>query len=445
MIANPSAPLAAVRPLLLLVVFLLAHPRAHAARLFFTDQPAGAAGSVISLGLDGTDQRTLLTITNAPDVRGIAWHRASSRVFFLDNGAAKAIFSMTAEGSNLQHVVDISPTLLNSDLEIDEANGHLYWTENNPTTTGYGYIQRANLDGTGVTNIVTTVAGPATAPYFLFLDTVGGHIYWGVASEGSVSSSFRRATFAGVTDPDFLLTTATRTRDLGLDPTTATFYWCDRQMGTIYRRSVTGGVNQVVISGLNAPHGIALDSEAGKVYWADTGARGSGVGISARRVARCNFDGSEYENLSTPTAFSEAWDLALDLACPTYADWRSRFFSTNSPAAGPLDDADGDGAPNLLEYALGTHPRNVASLPRLAPAERGLQFPRRRGANLTYRVEASTDLATWHHNQDGSSLEWTIEVAVTPRDGDWETVVVTAGAALANAPQAYFRLRVTTP
>jgi hypothetical protein len=417
----------------------------EAARVFFTDQPAAAAGSVNSVAPDGTDQRILYTAASTANLRGIAWHRASGRVFFLDNGVAKAIFAMSDAGSNVQQIVGISTNLLNSDLEVDEVGSQMYWTECNTDVVGNGFIRRANLDGSGVETVVTTAPGITTAPDFLFLDRSGGYLYWGVSSTGSGPSSFWRATWAGVIDPLWSLTTATRTRDLGRDPVTDTLYWCDRQMGTIYKRSVTGGVNQAVISGMNAPHGLALDVEAGKLYWADTGARGSGAGISSRRVARCNLDGSEFENLSVPAATSEVWDLALDTASPTYAAWRTRFFSTSTPAAGPTDDADADGAPNLLEYALGTHPRRAGSLPRIAVTGAGMQYTRRRSSDLQYRVEVSSDLATWHSNQDGSGLEWTTEAQVTVVDTDYETVAVTAGAALGNAAQVYFRVRVAMP
>jgi hypothetical protein len=423
---------------------------ASASRLFFTDQPsqpAGAPGSVISVNLDGTDQRTVTTVTSAPDLRGIAWHADSKRIFFLDNGTAKAIFALSANGENAQQIRAVNPDLLSADLEIDAGRGKLYWAESNAGTTGHGFIQRANLDGTGLETVVSTAPGSATTPYFLFLDPLAEYVYWGVLSSGNGPSTFQRATLAGVLDTSFQITTATRTRDLVVDPATATIYWCDRQTGNLFKRGLSGGQNQIVLGGMNAPHGLAYDGEAGKLYWADTAGRGSGpFNTSARRVARANVDGTGYENLSTPAANSEPWDLALDLASPTYADWRARFFSTNSPLSGPTDDADADGAVNLLEYALGTHPQNPASQPRLVPTQSGLQYARRRGANLEYRVEASTDLATWHYNnEDASGVEWTTEVLTLPQAWEMEIVVVTAGPALAGAPRAYFRLRVSAP
>jgi hypothetical protein len=197
---------------------------------------------------------------------------------------------------------------------------------------------------------------------------------------------------------------------------------------------------------MNAPHGIALDLEAGKVYWADTGARGNPPsGLSPRRVARCNLDGSEFENLSVPLINSEPWDLAVDLSSPTYEDWRTRFFSVSTPEAGPGDDADGDGAKNLLEYAMGTHPRNPASIPKIALAGTAVKYTRRTDSNLQYRVEVSTDLPSFQHNGDGSGLVWTTETSTTPLTAELESVDVAPGPALVTASNVFFRIRVAMP
>jgi len=421
---------------------------AYAARIYFTDQPAGAPGSVMSIAPDGTDQRTVTTVSNSPDLRGIAFHRASGRIYFLDNGTAKKIYSILPDGSDQQEVVPVDATLINADVEIDEAAEKIYWAEGNAGATGNGFIKRANLNGTQMETVVTTAPGLTTAPYFIFLDPPAGYVYWGVLGPNSGSSNFRRATLTGgVIDPAFSITSPTRTRDIGVDPRSGIAYWCDRQTGSIYKQALVSGFIQTVGGGLNAPHGIALDLEAEKIYWADTGARGAGSQPSARRVSRCNFDGTEFETLSTPAPGSEPWDLALDIGSPTYADWRTRFFSTTTPLAAPTDDADEDGAENLLEYAMGTHPRRAASVPFIASAGTGLKYTRRRGSNLTYTVEVSTNLnfTVWHYNGDGGGLVWTTESSVTPLDTDFETVNVTPGAVLTAASNAFFRVGVAMP
>jgi len=422
------------------LAFLALHEGAFAARIYFTDQPAGAAGSVMSVLPDGTDQRTVITVSGTPDLRGIGYHYASGRIYYLDNGPAKKIYSILPDGTSQ---VEVGPlgSAFNADLELDESAGKVYWAE-----TGNGIVRRANLNGTSVETAVTPGTGTYTAPYFFFVDTNGQYVYWGVTSANNDSSIFRRATLAGVIDPDFGITNVTRTRDIAIDPSSNTAYWCDRQTGTIFKRALSGGDNQIVISGMNAPHGIALDTEARKVYWADTGARGSGpFTTSARRIARCNLDGTEFEALSTPTTTSEPWDLALDTTSRTYADWRTRFFAASAPAAGPNDDADGDGAANLLEYGMGTHPRMSSSVPRLASEGTRMRYTRRRGSNLSYQVEVSIDLVVWHYNGDGSGGQWVVQTLPTILTPELETVQVRAGSAVPASAPVMFRVRVTMP
>ena len=105
-----------------LIVLWIAAGRTEGARVYYTDQPATGAGYVMSVAPDGTDQRTITIVSNAPDVRGIAFHRASDRVFFLDNGLAKKIYSLAPDGNDLREVTETSAGF-NADLEIDEVSG----------------------------------------------------------------------------------------------------------------------------------------------------------------------------------------------------------------------------------------------------------------------------------------------------------------------------------
>jgi hypothetical protein len=433
----------------ILFAFVLAAPAVSlASKVFYADQPTGSAGSILSVGLDGTAPGAVVTYPGTPNLRGVAWHRASGRIYFLDE-AAKIIRSILPNGSSQIDIAPVDSALLGSDLEVDDTAGKIFWSETNPGTTdpGPGLIRSANLDGTGLTTVVTAGTG-TESPYFLFVDRPGGFIYWGVLQSNSgqnLSTMYRRSSFAGVTDPTFSITTPSRSRDIAVDPTTSIAYWADRQSGTIFRRPLSGTINETVITGMNAPHGLAIDVQARKVYWADTGQRNSGpTDTSARRVARCNFDGTEYENLTATNGFNEPWDLALDLSCPTYADWRARFFSTGSALRDPLDDADGDGSKNILEYAFDSNPRDGGSIGGPKPVATGINFPRRRVSPLTYRIEVSTDLSNWHYNGDGSGQTWTNESSVTSIDAEMDSVSIEPGVVLAGAAKLFYRIRVST-
>jgi hypothetical protein len=426
-----------------IIAFALVMPSvATASRLFYTDQPAGSPGSIMSVGLDGSSPSTVVTFPGSPNLRGIGWHRASGRIFVLDNGA-KIIRSIFPNGSSQMDVTAVSSTMLGSDLEVDDTTNKIFWSETN-TSIGPGFIRSVNPDGTDVATVVTAGNG-SESPYFFFLDRPGGFIYWGSSqalSGQNDPTTYRRASFAGVVDPVFGITTPTRSRDIVVDPTTSVAYWADRQQGAIFKEPVSGGIREIVISGLNAPHGLVFDQKARKLYWVDTGQRGSGAGSSSRRAARCNFDGSESENLTEPTGLNEPWDLTLDLSCPTYADWRARFFRVVSAFRDQSDDADQDGLENVLEYAFDSHPLDGASLSGPTPLANGISYPRRRVSPLTYRVEVSTDMATWRYNGDASGQIWTVEDSVTPIDAEMDTVVVEPAAELSGAPQLFYRIKV---
>jgi lysophospholipase L1-like esterase len=127
----------------------------------------------------------------------------------------------------------------------------------------------------------------------------------------------------------------------------------------------------------------------------------------------------------------------LSLTIDDYAAW-----AAGVPWAGadssPSADPDRDGHANLLEYALGSDPlalAQAAAAPgpnvRITNIGPGLEmsFPRLRH-DLTYRVEASSDLVNWEL------------VAADPGEAG-QLVSVTDTVSLATAPRRFLRLRVS--
>ncbi|RYD17577.1 MAG: hypothetical protein EOP88_25850 [Verrucomicrobiaceae bacterium] len=89
---------------------------------------------------------------------------------------------------------------------------------------------------------------------------------------------------------------------------------------------------------------------------------------------------------------------------PTYQQWKDLHFPEGGAAAGDDEDADGDGAGNLLEYSRGTDPAVVENQLAFAPVftlvnegtETRYTFTRpldRPGA--IYQPQVSSDLTTW--------------------------------------------------
>jgi hypothetical protein len=329
------------------------------------------------------------------------------------------------------------------DVEFDAGGPWIYVAR-----TSSLQLQRSRVDGSLVETVLTHTAAEM-GPYFLGLDLENQFAYWGVLTEpGDTNTAYSRGSLDGVPDPAFSLVTPSRTRDIAIDneyPHGTRLFWCDRQNGAVYWRLASGGLVGTARTGLNAPHGLFIDLEAGKGYVADTGKRGSGSQPSAHRVVRFNLDLSGgVEFLSPAGTIPEPFDLAVDLTSTTYVDWSRRFFASGDANTAPDADADGDGRPNSGEYAFFTHPlRPDAAADTVTPAGAGIRYARRKTSDVGVRVEVTTDLMTWHWNNDAPGAVWTVESSVVPRDedSDW----VTVEAAIIDAQRVFFRLRAVGP
>ena len=121
--------------------------------------------------------------------------------------------------------------------------------------------------------------------------------------------------------------------------------------------------------------------------------------------------------------------------------WRFHHWGNTTPDGerAPTADPDADGSINLLEYALGSAPRQSSSLPAvtaaLAPDGRlTFTFPRQNAPDLTYIVEFSTTLDT------GS---W--QTGFTSTGAENTAGPVTATDPEPDAGRRFARLRVTAP
>jgi hypothetical protein len=105
-----------------------------------------------------------------------------------------------------------------------------------------------------------------------------------------------------------------------------------------------------------------------------------------------------------------------------FSRWAQDRINEDQPA-GPMDDPDGDGAPNLLEFAFDSWPLDARSLPALAigrdyHGKPVLEFVRDiRHTDITWQAEFSRDLVWWtpvHADAAGSSSDGFIETMHAP-------------------------------
>ena len=173
------------------------------------------------------------------------------------------------------------------------ATSMMYWTD-----LGTKKIQRANLDGSGVTNLITTGLGTL---HYLALDTAGGKMYW----TDSAFDSIQRANLNGSHIEALVTTGLSSPGGIALDVEAGKMYWTDSITHKIQRANLNGnGVEDLVTTGLQWPQGIALDVTGGKMYWTDGG---------TDKIQRANLDGSGVEDLFNAGS-SALQGIALDVS-----------------------------------------------------------------------------------------------------------------------------------
>jgi len=96
------------------------------------------------------------------------------RLYFLDLSAGR-ILTSNPDGSDLKTIVNEGRRLPDG-IVVDVAGGHIYWTNMGNPSANDGSIERADLDGKNIANIVP--AGTTFTPKQLQLDKKGGKLYW---------------------------------------------------------------------------------------------------------------------------------------------------------------------------------------------------------------------------------------------------------------------------
>jgi sugar lactone lactonase YvrE len=114
------------------------------------------------------------TITLNPNKTGTEKSTTSGRLFFLDVGGGR-VFSANPDGSNLKTIISEGRRLPDG-IVVDITAGHIYWTNMGNPVANDGSIERANLDGSNVTNIVPP--GGIFTPKQLQLDEKNRKLYW---------------------------------------------------------------------------------------------------------------------------------------------------------------------------------------------------------------------------------------------------------------------------
>lgn len=177
----------------------------------------------------------------------------TSRLFLLDLGlgsypaAEGRILTCRPDGSEVRELV--GNLMLPDGIAVDVANQHIYWTNMGTIGVNDGSVQRCNFAGADIVTLVPPESGGTHTP-----------------------------------------------KQTIIAPRSKKLYWCDREGMKVMRANLDGSEAEVLhyagegdedrLDGRNWCVGIAVDEEAGKVYWTQKGPSKGGQG----RILRMNVD-----------------------------------------------------------------------------------------------------------------------------------------------------------
>ena len=207
-------------------------------RLFFLDL---GGGRVLSVNPDGSDLKTLVSEgRKLPD--GIAVDVAAGYIYWTNMGNPNAndgsIDRADLDGGNLTEIVPPGGTFTPKQLQLDKQNGKLYWSDREGMR-----VMRSNVDGSDVETLVETGHGEADRRdarnwcVGIAVDTEAGKVYWTQkgndnAGEGRIFRANleipKDQSAANRRDIELLFDGLPEPIDLDIDPVNRVMYWTDR-------------------------------------------------------------------------------------------------------------------------------------------------------------------------------------------------------------------------
>jgi len=209
------------------------------------------------------------------------------RLFFLDLAAGR-VLSSNPDGSDLKTIVSEGRKLPDG-IVVDVPAGHIYWTNMGNPIANDGSIDRADLDGHNITNIVAP--GGIFTPKQLQFDSKNRKLYWSDREGMRVM----RANLDGSNIETLVDTSEGSARPgrdqrkwcvgIAVDTDRSKFYWTQKGNdnageGRIFRANLELPEGQtpasrkdieVLYEGLPEPIDLDLDLDNRVIYWTDRG------------------------------------------------------------------------------------------------------------------------------------------------------------------------------
>ena len=250
------------------------------------------AGDIKRARTDGTNLEVIVRSIPNCEFLSVAVDSRDNHVYFVEActiSSGTIIDRVDDRGGNRQRALSaVGGYSVIEGIAVDSVAGALYFGFRLPG----GEIHRKRLQGDAEE---TLVRGAGSNIWGVALDSESGTIYWTTADDGEPPvGRLRRANLDGTNVHDFVVGLGSP-RELAIDTNHGKIYWADDATKRIQRADLVDGrnVESIVSDGVEGVFGLALDVSAGKIYWADSG---------LRKIRRANLDGSGAEDVLTGIA-----------------------------------------------------------------------------------------------------------------------------------------------
>lgn len=210
-------------------------------RVYWVDAGVAAIHSAILNDLTPEE----IVNTNVQTPVAIAVDQIGGKLYWSDLGAVeRGIHWSNLDGSDPQLIV---PGVQARGIVTSAETGELFWTDSGATK-----VQKAALDGSGVTDVVVGQPGTNT-PFAIAIDPEEQKLYW----SDLLANEIRFAGFDG-SGQGTLVSSVGNANGIAIDLETRHLYWTDITTDTIQRYDLTFDFAEQVITNLNDPAGLAI-------------------------------------------------------------------------------------------------------------------------------------------------------------------------------------------
>jgi low density lipoprotein receptor-related protein 5/6 len=220
--------------------------------------------SIHRANLDGSEMEAVL-VTKLDEPTAIAIDTLNAYLYWAESGK---IMRVGLDGSGTNVVVDLSNDSRSGavgGLALDFENSKLYWTN-----LSKDKIQRSNLDGSSVEDVITDQRDPSAIVVDPESDML---LFTGIPTSGGY---IRRANLDG-SNIENMVTGLYLPYGLAFDTENKKILWTDMISNDIQRANPDGSaIEEVLAEDLDNPTTIVLDASEQKLYFIDKGRGSSG-------------------------------------------------------------------------------------------------------------------------------------------------------------------------